>query len=54
MGLKTMTYFRGTPTYVSKEMLKLFSVEEEIGFVDLYTNDLECFLKTKQYFDRAA
>jgi serine/threonine protein kinase len=39
-GLKTFTVFHGTPNFVSKEMLKLFSIEVEHGFVDLYYNDL--------------
>jgi serine/threonine protein kinase len=28
IGFKTYTNFQGTPKYVSKEMLKIFSVEE--------------------------
>jgi serine/threonine protein kinase len=40
IGFKTFTSFRGTPQYVSKEMLKLFSIERRSGYVDLYYNDL--------------
>jgi serine/threonine protein kinase len=39
-GFKTFTNFHGTPTFVSKDMLKLFSVEVVMGYVDLYHNDL--------------
>jgi serine/threonine protein kinase len=40
VGFKSLTSFHGTPTFVSKEMLKLFSVELVMDYVDLYYNDL--------------
>ena len=43
VGFKTLTSFQGTASYVSKEMLALFSVEDKQGYVDLYYNDLVCF-----------
>lgn len=45
-GFKTYTAFNGTPRYVSKEMLNLFSVDVTYGFVDLYYNDVHCLKKT--------
>ena len=42
-GFKTLTSFHGTPTYASREMLKLFSLEYKEGYVDLFYNDLICF-----------
>ena len=49
-GEKTYTSFNGTPSFVSKEMLKLFNKDKEFGYVDLYYNDLVCFQKTKKLF----
>ena len=47
-GSKTLTSFHGTPTFVSREMFRLFSAKEyKEGFVDLYYNDLFCFRKTE-------
>ena len=42
-GFKTLTSFHGTPTYASREMLKLFSLEYKEGYVDLFYNDLVCY-----------
>jgi serine/threonine protein kinase len=49
-GLKTLTSFNGTPTFVSDEMMKLFSVQYKEGFVDLYHNDLVGFQQTRKIF----
>lgn len=40
LGLKTLTSYHGTPRYVSAEMLKLFSIDAQKDYVDLYYNDL--------------
>jgi serine/threonine protein kinase len=53
-GYKTFTSFRGTPKYVSPEMLKLFSIECKLSFVDLYYNDLVCFHNARRYFSDTA
>ena len=43
-GFKSLTSFKGTPTFMSGEMLQLFSSKEnKEGFVDLFYNDLFCF-----------
>jgi serine/threonine protein kinase len=41
-GYKTLTTYRGTPQFVSKDMLKLILVDVIEGYVDLYHNDLTC------------
>ena len=50
LGLKTYTFFHGTPSFVSKEMMKLLFSEPKYGYVDLYYNDLVCFQLVKEYF----
>lgn len=40
VGLKSLTGFRGTPSFVSPEMFKLFSLDVKNGMIDLYYNDL--------------
>jgi serine/threonine protein kinase len=45
-GYKTLTTYRGTPQFVSKDMLRLFSVDFIEGYVDLYHNDLACLIKS--------
>ena len=43
-GFKTLTSFKGTPTFVDREMLKLFTAKgRKEGLVDLFYNDLFCF-----------
>jgi len=40
VGFKTFTAFRGTPSFVSGEMMKLFTLDVKKGFIDMYYNDL--------------
>ena len=40
IGYKTFTGFQGTPNFVSKDMLNLFSVDDKKDYIDLYYNDL--------------
>ncbi len=46
-GFKTLTFFCGTPKYVHSEMLCLLSIDEILGYVDLYYNDLVCLSRVK-------
>ena len=48
-SFKTFTNFNGTPQYVSKEMLKLLSVDSTGDFIDLYYNDLVCLKNTSKH-----
>lgn len=53
-GFETFTFFRGTPQFVCKEMLHLFSEDSPGGLVDLYFNDLTSYETTIKCFQKMA
>lgn len=41
-GMKTLTIYRGTPAFSSKDMTRLLGNKQPAGYIDVYHNDIHC------------